>query len=393
LTSPSVDSELTTGRAYATIAAGTLSISLGALPVFLFGAMAVLIRDDLGFGEVALGAVASAYYGTSAVLSIPGGSIAERLGGRRGMALAAAITMVAMFGVASSATYSSLLGFMMVSGVANGIALPASNLALSRGVPLRRQGIAFGLKQSSGPIATLLAGAALPIIGLRVGWQRSFVFAGLAALPLILLGFRRRITGPRLKRGQLTSEHRNALFVMAFGATLAVIGGSSLAAFYVSSAVSAGVEPAVAGTLLAVGSVFGIAGRIGWGAIGDRYRDAHVMMLLLIMSLGAVGYILLGRVDSGVTLAVATLVTFMTGWAWPGIFNFAVVMRSPGAPGVATGIIGTGLYSGGIVGPLMLGWIVENYSYLRAWTVVAGFSFLAASVMYVGGRKLERAAA
>jgi len=377
-------------RAYAILAAGTLSIALGALPVFLFGAMAVLIRAELGFGEVALGAVASAYYASSAVLSIPGGAIAERLGGRRGMALAASITMVSMFGVSMSESYGSIVGFMVLSGVANGIALPASNLALSRGVPVRRQGAAFGLKQSSGPIATLVAGAALPIIGLQFGWQRSFFLAGLAATPLIALGFKKRVAGLKRTRGQLSREHRRALFVLAFGATLAVIGGSSLAAFYVSSAVTAGVQPAVAGTLLSVGSVFGIAGRIGWGVIGDRRPDAHVMMLGLIMSLGAVGYILLGRVDSAGTLAVATLVTFMTGWAWPGVFHFAMVLRSPDAPGVATGIIGTGLFSGGIVGPLIFGSIVESHSYLAAWTVVAGFAVASAMVMYVGGRKLEQ---
>lgn len=384
--------EPTTGRAYATLAAGTLSISLAALPVFLFGAMAVLIREDLGFGEVALGAVASAYYTISAVLSIPGGSITERLGGRRAMAVAALITMVAVFGVASSDTYISIFAFMTLAGIANSLALPATNLALARGVPPSRQGLAFGLKQSSGPIATLLAGAALPIIGLRFGWERSFVIAGFAALPLVAMGFKRTEPGSHRVRGQLSAQHKAALFVMALGAMLAVVGGSSLATFYVSSAVASGIEPALAGTLLAVGSIFGIAGRIGWGAIGDRYGDAHVMMLLLIMSLGAVGYVLLGRVDSGAALAVATIVTFTTGWAWPGVFNFAVVMRSPEAPAVATGIIGTGLYSGGIVGPLMFGWIVENYSYLQAWTVVAGCSFLAAWFMYLGGRRLERAA-
>jgi hypothetical protein len=114
-------------------------------------------------------------------------------------------------------------------------------------------------------------------------------------------------------------------------------------------------------------------------------------MLGLIMSLGAVGYVLLGQVRGVGTLGVATVVTFMSGWAWPGLFNFAVVVRSSAAPGVATGIVGTGLYSGGIIGPLLFGWIVESASYQTAWSVVAAASFTAAGVMYVGGRKLERA--
>ncbi len=380
-----------TSRPYRTLAAGTLSISLGALPVFLLGAMAVLIREELHFGEVALGAIASAYYASSAALSIPGGAIAERLGGRRGMALAAAITLGSMLGVAASRSVWMIGLFMVTAGVANGIALPASNLALARGIPVRRQGVAFGLKQSSGPIATLLAGAALPLIGLTVGWRPSFVIAGLAGLPLIALGFKRWTVSAKTERGQLSSDHRRALLVLALGATLAVIGGSSLAAFYVSSAVASGVAPATAGALLSVGSVFGIAGRIGWGYLGDQHRNRHVIMLALIMSLGAVGYVLLGQVSGTASLGLATLVTFMSGWAWPGLFNFAVVVRSAAAPGVATGIVGTGLYSGGIIGPLAFGWIVENASYQTAWSLVAAASFTAAGVMYLGGRKLERA--
>ena len=257
--------DLSTSRPFRTLAAGTLSISLGALPVFLLGAMAVLIREELSFGEVALGAVASAYYGASAALSIPGGSIAERLGARRAMAVAAAITLVSMLGVASSRSIWVIGLFMVSAGVANGIALPASNLALARGIPVRRQGVAFGLKQSSGPIATLVAGAALPLIGLTVGWRTAFVLAGLAGLPLIVFGFRRQSSAGPTVRGQLLAPHRRALIVLACAATLAVVGGSSLAAFYVSSAVAFGVAPAAAGGLLSVGSLFGIAGRVGWG--------------------------------------------------------------------------------------------------------------------------------
>ena len=384
--------DLSTSRPFRTLAAGTLSISLGALPVFLLGAMAVLIREELSFGEVALGAVASAYYGASAALSIPGGSIAERLGARRAMAVAAAITLVSMLGVASSRSIWVIGLFMVSAGVANGIALPASNLALARGIPVRRQGVAFGLKQSSGPIATLVAGAALPLIGLTVGWRTAFVLAGLAGLPLIVFGFRRQSSAGPTVRGQLLAPHRRALIVLACAATLAVVGGSSLAAFYVSSAVAFGVAPAAAGGLLSVGSLFGIAGRVGWGYLGDRDRSHHVAMLTAIMSLGAIGYVLLGAVRGPWSLAGATLVTFTSGWAWPGLFHFALILRSPTAPGAATGLVGTGLFSGGIVGPLAFGWVVENAGYQAAWNGVALAALGAAAFMYVGGRKLEKAA-
>jgi hypothetical protein len=57
-----VDPPYTARRAVVTLAATTLSNTLGILPVFLLGALAIFIRDELQFGETALGAAASMYY-------------------------------------------------------------------------------------------------------------------------------------------------------------------------------------------------------------------------------------------------------------------------------------------------------------------------------------------
>jgi MFS family permease len=152
-----VGTEVTTNTAparppLATLATATASLTLGALPVFLLGALAVFIRQELHFGESRLGAAASLYYLSSAVMAIPGGWLAERLGARRAMAVAATGTTVAMVGAAALATsWWRLVACMVLAGIANGTALPATNLALVRGIPSARQGVAFGLKQSSAP--------------------------------------------------------------------------------------------------------------------------------------------------------------------------------------------------------------------------------------------------
>ena len=51
---------------------------------------------------------------------------------------------------------------------------------------------------------------------------------------------------------------------------------------------------------------------------------------------------------------------FATGWAWPGLFNLAVVRVNPSAPGAATGITQTGTYLGAVVGPVLFGVVAEH---------------------------------
>ena len=378
--------------AMAGLAVSTTSIALGALPVFLLGALAVFIRDELGFSETRLGLAASAYYLSSALSSVPGGRFCEAVGGRRAVAASAALGGASMLSIALLArNYGTLLALMVAAGMANGVALPASNLVMTQRIPVRLQGAAFGVKQSSGPISTLLAGASVPLLGLTVGWRWAFLLAAAAALPLTVWGR----GGTRRLRGGPSRPPAGVpvgpLVVLAAAAATAVVGGASVAAFYVESAVAAGVAAGTAGTILAAASVTGIGCRILWGAMGDRSPRLHVPLMTGLMAVGAASFVLIGRVSTPAPLLAVTVLAFGSGWGWPALFNYAIVSRTPSAPALATGIAGTGLYTGGIVGPLMFGAVVEASGYSTAWTCVAASAVCSSSLMYIGGRWLERA--
>jgi len=381
---------LKNSEANGALAIGTLSIALGAVPVFLLGSLAVFIREEIGFSELRLGLLASAYYTASALASAPGGRLAERLGGRRGTAAAAVLTLMAMLALAAiGRSWTALLVCMVFAGIGNGIALPASNLVLARGVPPSLQGLAFGIKQSSGPIATLVAGAAVPLVALTIGWRWAFVLVGLAALPVIAAG--RSPSDRPPERVQMSgSVPITPLVALAIGAAAAVVGGSSIASFYVESAVAGGLSPAAAGTLLAVGSVMGILFRISWGWVAGRWHSAHIPLLGVLLVVGSFGFYMFGQVQRLVPMVLVTLLTFSTGWAWPAIYNFAIVVRTPVAPAFATGITATGLYSGGIFGPVLFGAIVEARGYETAWLFVSVCVAVGGVLIFMAGRSLER---
>jgi MFS family permease len=148
---------------------------LGVLPVFLLGGLAVQVRDDLNLTEAGLGIATATFFAASALFSLPGGRLSERIGGERGLLVGAAGSLAALLGVATLA--QSLLGLvtsMVVGGIGNGVTQPSANLALARRVRPGRQGVAFGIKQSAIPGATLLGGLAVPIVALTVGWRWAY---------------------------------------------------------------------------------------------------------------------------------------------------------------------------------------------------------------------------
>lgn len=211
------------------------------LPVFLVGGLAVQMGADLGFSPAGLGLVVSVYFGVSALASMPSGALVERLGpavvARAGILLSAG-SMLAVAALARS--YPVLVGLLALGAAANALGQLASNAALVRHVPPRRQGLSFGVKQAAVPLSTLLAGLAVPTVAVAAGWRWAFVagtVAALAALPLVPAREARpgRPTGDRRAGGAT-----GALVLVGVAATLAAAAANALGTFLVDSAAGRG---------------------------------------------------------------------------------------------------------------------------------------------------------
>src|SRR6187549_670218 len=120
--------------------AGALSTTIAcSVPVFLVGGLAVQIGDELGFSPAGLGLAVSAYFGASALASVPAGALVERYGStkisRAGIGLAA--TSLLAIAIAAGSLWS-LIAILALGAAANAMGQLASNTSLSRHVPTRR---------------------------------------------------------------------------------------------------------------------------------------------------------------------------------------------------------------------------------------------------------------
>jgi MFS family permease len=379
-------------RGARTVLASSLSITLSSLPIFMLGALAVFVRRDLDFRESQLGLAVSVYYLTSAVGAVPGGRLAERLGAATSIRVAAVGSCAVLIGLAViPQAWSDLILLLVGAGVVNAVAQPAANLALARGIETAGQGMAFGLKQSAIPAATLLSGASVPILGLTVGWRWAFAAAGAAALSnLVIFPRGGPAVVPSAARRDSTDASSKVLLLLSLAASFAVMACSALGIFYVESAVARGFTAAQAGVLLFVGGVSGIGFRILWGWLADRRPGPYLRRVVHLLLLGATGFVLLATSTHVVPLTIATVLAFGAGWGWQGLFHLAVVRQGKAAPAVATGIVSTGLFSGGIFGTAGFGALVEQVSYLGAWLVATGLVLLSAVLIELSRVMLRR---
>lgn len=368
-------------------------VTAAVLPTFLTSALAVQMRQDLDFGTAALGLATAAFFFAAAATSFGFGRTAERLGPVRSMQVSSLVSAVVLLAIAALAhSYAGLLAILAVGGLANGLAQPAANLYVARVVRFDRQGLAFAVKQSAIPIATILGGLAVPVLGLTVGWRWAFVAgAGLAVTGAVLVG---GAVGGRPGPASRTAPRRSpaarsALLPLSIGIGLGAAAAGALGTFYVTSGVEFGLGRGAAGVVAAVGGLVCVVVRLVMGLRADRLGGGHLRTVATMLVAGAAAFLVIA--SGNVALVVlATPLAFGAGWGWPGLFNLAVVQANPDAPGAATGITQTGTYAGAMIGPLAFGWLAGWAGFSAAWCAAAVAAVVAAAAMRVGRSRVQR---
>jgi MFS family permease len=363
------------GPAGLAIAAGASTV----LPGFLVGSLALQVRSDLGVSVGAVAAGVTVFFAAGAFSAGMGGRFAERVGALRairGCLLVTAATLV-LAGLVSG-SLPVFLGFLAIAGVSNAITQPAINLFMADQVPLDRQGLAFGIKQSAIPAAILISGLALPVLALPFGWRATFVICAL--LPLTVFAVVRRSAARLVTPPERPPPPRpsSKLVITAVAAALASAGPGALSAYLVASAVDVGIAEGVAGVLAALGSALSLVTRVLVGARADRRRDYGFSMIVVLLVAGAAGFALLA-VGETPAFVLGAFVVFGLGWGWPGLFNLAVVDLHRESPGAATGVSQMGIYVGAAFGPGAYGLLSSKIGYPASWGVAAGVSLLAAA--------------
>ncbi len=376
------------------LALAILIVALSALPVFLVGATFLQLEQDIALTTTGLGGAAALFFLTASISSAGLGRVIERIGWRASMRINSLTSALILVGIALFARSVVSLSLLMVAGGAvYGLANPSANKALAELVRPERRGLIFGLKHSGIPTSTLLAGLAVPTLALTIGWRFAFAFAALL-LPLIWLLLASDKDDPihltsdeNLTRGAAPMS-TSQIMALAAAAALATWAAVSLSTFLIAAAVEASLSESGAGLLLFAGSLVSIGTRVTAGALTDRGRSRGFTGLAVLMGVGSLVFFALGGAG-GVWFVGLILLAFATGWGWPGLMTFTVVNANIGTPAASSAITQAGVFLGAGLGPLVLGWLIDNVSQAASWATV-GVCLSIASIVTLGVARSTR---
>ena len=373
-----------------------LIVTLSTQPVFLLAAAFIQLEDDLGLSITGLGALSATFFLTAAIGSAPLGRVVERIGWQRAMKIncvgsAAVLIAIALF----ARSVPGFVVLLVLGGAFYGFANPAANKALAEQGDASRRGITFGLKHAGIPSSTLLAGLAIPALILTVGWEFSFAVAALLAGPVwVLIAVDR---DPLRQPAGAPSPGRGArpltvldLVMLAAASALSAAAAISLGTFLIAAAVEeASFTQAAAGVLLFVGSLASISARIVVGAITDRIGGRGFTGVAILLGGGALVFLLL-RPATGLAFGVLVVLAFATAWGWTGLMTFTVVNANTSTVAASSAIMQAGIFLGAGLGPILLGWTIDQYSFSTSWVGVSVLLLAAASIVTIVGLRTKR---
>jgi MFS family permease len=373
------------GGAYAVVNASGVA-TVAALPVFLVGAVAAVIQEHMVFTEAQIGLAISGFFGAAALMSVSCAHHVARVGSTMSLAISTLGSGAAMLGIAVARNWLEIAALLVFAGCAHSLAQVAANEHVARSVSDRHHGVAFGVKQSAVPTATLVGGVAVPTIAVKFGWRWVFFGSSTVALILGLIQCWTIFASTQMSRPEERVASEEAfvaswsLAALALGHTFAACAATAMASFIAIYGFAAGINPAWIGASIVTGSIGGVLTRVGIGWVSDQTSRGGLFVVALMLALGSGALFCFPLVHSSGLMILTTLMAYGLGWGWPGLLNLAVVRHHAAAPAAATAVTQIGAYVGGVVGPFTFGFLVSVGGFGLAWPA-AGASMALASVI------------
>jgi MFS family permease len=366
-----------------TVAVAT--VATYALPLFFTASLALDIERDLDMTVARLGVAITAFWVVATTSSFPAGRLVDRIGAVRAGRLAGAFVAVGSTGIAAAPSFAVFTAFLAVTAIGNAI-IPTAMTLVTGELRARRRGTVLGLQQAGPPLASVVAGLALPTVGAALGWRAVFALgAGAAALATLAVrgGDARLRARPAVVRAG--DEARGFTRLLALGGLLASAAASGLVAYLVVYAADTGLSEGAAGILLAVASVVCVATRVQSGVRVDRRRAPLLPQMAALVLAGTIGFALL-VVGAATAVVVGSVLAVGIGWGWSGLYILAAVEHGGTGSGRVVGTAVTGSFAGATLGPLVVGLVATAASFEVAWAVCAGLSVAGAAAFLAAGR-------
>ena len=337
--------------------------------MFVLPMLFPFLKTQLGVGYIELGFALTVFAVISGLTQAPIGYLADHIGARKILLMGLTLGGCALILLGLHLSYSSLIASAAMLGLANSVYHPADYAILSEHMDEARMGRAFSIHTFAGFLGGAVAPAIVAMLVATMGGHGALIVAGAVgpgvALLLIVVGIPDASAANRSSdgaRGARQSVITPALMILTVFFMLLSLSSAGINNFGVVALMTGyGASFSTANVALTAFLGASAIGVLAGGFLADRtQRHGQVAAACFAINAALVLVIALVAMPSPLLTAAMALAGFLGGVIAPSRDMLVRAAAPPGAAGRAFGIVSTGFNIGGIISPLLFGWIMDQ---------------------------------
>jgi nitrate/nitrite transporter NarK len=304
--------------------------------------LAAVLMHQFDFNKVMAGFLTTGIFTTHALMQVPAGHWADKLGGKKVLIAALTIVCAGNIGIAFAGSYPQLLLWKIFVGFGTGASFVSGARYIAQVMPAETLHKAQGYYGASVLLGSGFVIFAVPQIAQLFGWPASFLTTAIVAVVVLLLWLviapaPEVKTHPPVSLLSLLSHGQLWLlgFIQMASFGLALVIGSWITELLKSKLGLPAVQAGYVGSLVLL---LGILTRIYGGLIVSKI--GYRRLLIFSQLLNITGCFMLAADTSSFALALTAIVLIGIGSGLPysALFNRAVAIF-PGRGGAAMGLV------------------------------------------------------
>jgi MFS family permease len=356
--------------------------------LFVLPMLFPFLKQQLGVGYIELGFALTVFAVVSGLTQAPMGYLGDRIGARKILLIGLTVGGFALIMLGIHLSYAWLIASAVLLGLANSVYHPADYAILSAHMDEARMGRAFSIHTFAGFLGGAVAPAIVAALVATTGGHDALIVAGAVgpavALLLLVVGIPDASAADRAVDGVTTPQQNivtPAIIVLTIFFMLLSLSNAGIGNFGVVALMSGyGSSFSAANIALTAFLGFSAVGVLAGGFLADHTRR-HGQVAAVCFALNAAIVLIIAVMTLPPLLLTAAMGTagFLGGVIAPSRDMLVRNAAPPGAAGRAFGIVSTGFNIGGIISPLLFGWIMDQD--MPHWVFGASVVFMALTVL------------